>query len=313
MNEGWFAIALVLVGGSACSSSGGSDGTVSWGGLTGTIAFVADSKTIGVLRSDERHSVLLGTFDGAALWPGSVALSPDGRRISYAAYRHDYGGYQVFVMNVDGSGVRRISQPGSTAPVWSPDGSELFYLAGGGGAGPVTSFRFDGDVTTTLPFASYQGCAPSPSGERFVVAAIGESGVATSGRSIRIVSRDGTELFSFPSGTETAAMSPAWSPDGNRVAFVSRHGPNDGAEPYYFDIGLIDLARGNARSTVIHWPFDGYATDPHAVFSPDGERLLFDGWNPETGGAIELFSIALDGSGLTRVTNAGGSGPSWAR
>lgn len=313
----WLASAFVLFAGSACSSSDAPPpfhGDVNWEGLTGTIAFQTSVTNLGLLRTSGREAVERPTFDGAVLWNASVALSPDGRRIAYAAFRFDYkNGYEVFVMNTDGSAVRRVSQSAGHAfsPAWSSDGSELFYLDGSSGCGGVTSVRLDGDVVTALPFGSCHGVAPSPNGDRFALAAVKGSGAGIGIGGIRIVSRDGTELAGVPSDEGTFPMSPTWSSDGSRVAFVSRHGPNDGSPPYYFDIGLIDLTHQNARTTVIHWPFDQYALDPHTVFSPDGDQLMFDGWTADSG--PDLYRIRLDGSGLTKVTSGGASGASWVR
>jgi len=53
--------------------------------------------------------------------------SPDGRRIAFGSFSR--GGVQgaVYVMNADGSGVRRLTPAwlGGFAPDWSPDGRQL--------------------------------------------------------------------------------------------------------------------------------------------------------------------------------------------
>jgi len=62
------------------------------------------------------------------------AWSPDGRQIAFASNRAtDIGGGQyIYVMNADGSGVRRLTQdPDSRQPDWSHDGSRILYASGG--------------------------------------------------------------------------------------------------------------------------------------------------------------------------------------
>jgi Tol biopolymer transport system component len=53
--------------------------------------------------------------------------SPDGQRIAYE--RQDDRGYDVFVMNADGSNRQNVSLHEATdaAPVWSPDGTEIAF------------------------------------------------------------------------------------------------------------------------------------------------------------------------------------------
>jgi hypothetical protein len=76
---------------------------------------------------------------------------------------------------------------------------------------------------------------------------------------------------------------------------------------------VLIQADGTGRTVVIHWPFEGYMTDPYVVFSPDGAWLMFDGWPGAGGSPIELYTIALDGSGLAQVTTDGAMSPSWSR
>jgi Tol biopolymer transport system component len=58
--------------------------------------------------------------------------SPDGFRIAF--YSDRSGKYEIWTINRDGSGLRQITRTPklpATYPVWSPDGKQLAYLAGG--------------------------------------------------------------------------------------------------------------------------------------------------------------------------------------
>ena len=56
-------------------------------------------------------------------------LSPDGRWLAYASNKT--GSYRVYVRRFpEGDMLREISTDGSQEPVWSPDGTELYFRRG---------------------------------------------------------------------------------------------------------------------------------------------------------------------------------------
>ncbi len=68
-------------------------------------------------------SKALEVDDGAPSW------SPDGKLIAFTSNRDK--AQQIYVMNADGTGVRRVSQGGfnDMSPVWSPDGKWLAFAS----------------------------------------------------------------------------------------------------------------------------------------------------------------------------------------
>jgi hypothetical protein len=59
----------------------------------------------------------------------SPAVSPDGRWLAYTS--DETGQLEVYVQPLDRSGGKRlVSLGGGMEPVWSPDGSELYYRSG---------------------------------------------------------------------------------------------------------------------------------------------------------------------------------------
>jgi Tol biopolymer transport system component len=58
----------------------------------------------------------------------SVAWSPDGSRIALTASAGP-GDYQVYLVNSDGSGLRRITDHWATLPAWSPDSQWIAFNA----------------------------------------------------------------------------------------------------------------------------------------------------------------------------------------
>ena len=89
----------------------------------------------------------------------SIAFSPDCRRLAFTFYQAGKGGSELMLMNLDGSGRRRLSNTqfeySTLAPRWSPDGEKLLYStlspyrSGGPGYGSAGIGIFDMSDTET--------------------------------------------------------------------------------------------------------------------------------------------------------------------
>ena len=95
--------------------------------------------------------------------------------------------------------------------------------------------------------------------------------------------------------------SPAWSPDGKRIAFTSnRSGPQG--------IWVSDRDGDNAVQIA---SFDGVFVD-HPAWSPDGATIAFDA-SPD--GRTAVYTIAAEGGTSRRITQGAGDSrnPAWSR
>jgi Tol biopolymer transport system component len=72
------------------------------------------------------------------------AWSPDGQRIAFASDRD--GDWDVYIMNADGSGLRRMTANPSTdaQPVWLPDGQHIAFRSDRGGVWSIYIMGVDG-------------------------------------------------------------------------------------------------------------------------------------------------------------------------
>ena len=164
-----------------------------WSPTSDIIAF--DAVTSPAAKS-ETHDVMVMNADGSGIKnitdnPAddvSPAWSPDGRKIAFCSDRD--GGFDIFVAAADGSDPVNITKtPGvlETDPAWSPDGQRIAFCAAEGGAPPASA-----DARSALYVMNANG------GER-------------------------TCIYRSPAAD---AYTPAWSPDGEKIAFSEYRGDN---------------------------------------------------------------------------------------
>jgi dipeptidyl aminopeptidase/acylaminoacyl peptidase len=159
--------------------------------LDQTPAWTADGRLLFISnRRGEGNDLWVTGFDGAP--PVRIAdnvhhpvVSPDGARVAFASTRE--GAFDVYVMNLDGSGVLRLTSNDfyEAEPSWSPDGSRIAFIAQAG-APSYSVHVMDADGGNRHQVTSPGGRFPNNSGW------------------------DGV---------------PTWSPDGTRIIFQTRIQP----------------------------------------------------------------------------------------
>jgi hypothetical protein len=235
-------------------------------GLPGVLAFARPEADGGNVYVWER-SGRIRLFASAGHSP---AWSPDGKRLAYVREA------ELWVADADGSHRTRLSDH-ATAADWSPDGRRLVVERDW----TLIVLRADGTVERRLT----EGSEP-----------------AWSSRNRIAFTRDG-DLFAIdPSGrglrrlTTTPALesSPAWSPDGRRLAFVSADGTA-------IDLYAIDASRGTPTQLTAD-PF----TEDSPAWSPDGRSISFVA---NRTGADTAWTVAAGGgtatalAGVARLTD----------
>jgi Tol biopolymer transport system component len=107
------------------------------GGSVVFSSFEDDKSILGVLNLDDKKVRVLTNPKGAS--DSSPAFSRDGKRITFARANrlrpYSFGGsiwddYDIYVMNADGSGTRRLTQMkyyGVVSPHFTPDGESVIY------------------------------------------------------------------------------------------------------------------------------------------------------------------------------------------
>ena len=220
--------------------------------------------------------------------------SPDGEVITFT---HDQS---VYAVESDGSQLRRLlgSRPddlydAAQSPRFSPDGSRVAYVAFKHGSWvPWVKEDHRWDIVTA----------------------------ALDGSGRRRLTKSDNLLVRY--------VSPAWSPDGTRIAFVSDrtgHKDSETGKEARGPFGLYTMAADGSDIRRVA-PGNRITADSPPVWSPDGRMLAFmarepdspDGaWNhPVMGQSYPvknvLYTVGAEGLGLTRLGETFGGLPGWS-
>lgn len=197
----------------------------------------------------------------------AYALSPDGSMLAYMGPGDEGGNNQIFVANLDGSGVRQVSHDprGTRFAAWSPDGAAIAYE--GYGSRDVRNL-FVVDVETgastqvTFEDADVFGTQYSPDGSSIVYAG------GTPGSGIRLAPIGGGKhtLLVGGGGDRGDAGNGSLSPDGSLLTYAFSETP--GAPPERW---VANADGSDPRPLVQEGGF--LECHPPGTWSPDGSRI----------------------------------------
>jgi TolB protein len=221
------------------------------------------------LLSVKEGKLIQLTFDELVL-DETPAWSPDGKKIAFARAplkikvinetmgTYEPGEYDIYVIDADGSNLRRLTTEGGYYPTWSPDGKYIAFTRREGDRYAIWIMNSDGKNQTRLTY----GVEPdwSPDGKKIVFTSDSWP------RKIGVINLDGSGLIwltepptiAFRDGTSGPATDgfPRWSPDGKKIAFVSNRSGN-------FDIYIMN-ADGSEITRLTNNPAD----DSYPSWSP---------------------------------------------
>lgn len=236
------------------------------------------------------------------LAPSAEAAFPGKNgKLLFVRSAEDYSNYQLHVLNPDGTAtlIGGEHMNSESDPEWSTDGTKIVYdslhgftiadangttlsvVRGTGGYTDNPSWTPDGRIV--YDFLDYEceyggtQCYPTNWG-------------------LRVMNADGTNdvQITFDGGEE-----PAWSPTGDKVAFVGR---NDAA---------IHVANADgSNNTRLTSDSSSYSFWDSPAWSPDGKRIVFNS-RVFPG---HIWVINADGSGLQQLTSGdhGGGNADWS-
>lgn len=141
----------------------------------------------------------------------------------------------------------------------------------------------------------------SPSGRRIVF--VGPREPRVQKPEIYIMRADGTHIVRLTKNWNASDRSPAFTPDGKRIVFLSNRDATGGAGNA--EIWVMDTDGRNAVNLT-----KNPAIDDHPAVSPDGTKILFERWTgtPQR----QIFVMNTDGTDQHRVGALEGSWPTWS-
>jgi Tol biopolymer transport system component len=222
------------------------------------------------------------------------AVSPDGSKLAFVRKVGDYS-EDLFVVDLAAAGAKAPRpltnrQELLRSPAWTADGKEIVYAAGDSTNNTgIYRLRASGGVPVRLAGIGrdVQDLSLSRNGKRLAYSRdIGDYNIYR-----MAIPGPGT-----PAANETKfiastryEISPAYSPDGKRIAFSSNRNGS-------LQIWVADSDGSRAAPVT---SFDrGYSGSPR--WSPDGQTIVFDA---RPNGAADIYTVRADGGEPKRLTD----------
>jgi len=278
--------------------SGGSPGIAST-----QIAFVSSrtgTKEIWVMDYDGANQHPLTSLKTISLTP---RWSPDASRIAFTCFEAGptrVVSPQICMYSVDANKV--VSFPrfrgSNSSPAWSPDGSQIMFCSSMLLGNPelfVTDAN--GGRPKRITFSSGANTSPTwnPKTGQSVVFVSDRGGIPK----LYMMNADGTNTTELDLPDKGYLIDPAWSPNGQMVAFSWRRPDGN------FDIYIMDPATRDIRQIT-----RDSGKNERPSWAPDGRHIVFESTR---NGERQIWTMLADGSQAHLLTMSGhNESPNWS-
>ena len=224
------------------------------------------------------------------------ALSPDGKQLAFVWAKEDGSHQHIYIKQIGSESLHPLTDlpEDEYSPVWSPDGHQVgflassqsglaLYIASASGTQPLRKIYIPGETTRWEQGA----LAWSPDGKSFVLADHLGAEPSSSIYRIDLDTLRSQALTKPPSGWE-GDLSPVFSPDGARIAFLRA------SESSVADIYWIASSGGGEPHQVTH---DGKMINGIA-WSSDNQSIIF---SSNRAGEYALSKVSLGGGTPQRL------------
>ena len=277
---------------------------------------------------------------GGAMSGRIVLASHHKAQIAFTSTRD--GNPEIYVMDADGENQVRLTRhpEEDKMPSWSPDGKKIAFVSmRNSGRNQIYVMDSDGENIRRITEGAFD-LNPAWSSDGRTIAYDGRE-VGEENRKIHLIAPDGTNQRRLASDIQSWDMAASWSPDSQRIAFLSsrgiwgneiyvmdadgtnqqrltRDGWDDRGPAWSPDGGKIAFAvLGDANSFIVVMNADGTdrkklpgealegvpVLNAYPAWSPDGAKIAYySGIRGEDKGSIHLMTAG--GKHLKRLTNA---------
>ena len=259
-------------------------------------------------------------------------FSKDGKKLIFQSTRDGYPCDQIYEINVDGTGLRKLStgKGRTTCSYFFPDGKRYLYSStheGGADCPPKPDYS-RGYVWAIYPSYDIFSAKADGSDLKNVTRSPGydaEATIAPNGKRVVFTSmRDGDlDIYTMDlDGKNVKRLTnevgydggPFWSYDSEWIVFRAHHPKSDKDVADYKALLKENLIR---PTTLEIWVMKADGTGKRQVtsngkanfapyFFPDGKRVIFSSnMDDPKGRNFDLYVVNVDGTNLERVTNYG--------
>ncbi|WP_118827677.1 DPP IV N-terminal domain-containing protein [Salinibacter ruber] len=164
------------------------------------------------------------TYNGGDYSP---AWSPNGSRIAFTSDRDEDGDSEIYTIDPDGSDLKQVTDNdvSDASLAWSPDGSRIAFSSNRDGDDEIYTIDPDGSDLKQVTDQNARDAFPawSPDGSRIVFSSNRDG---DDDSEIYTIDPDGSDLRQITETGDNGSdgigdddVTPAWSPDGSRIAF----------------------------------------------------------------------------------------------
>jgi TolB protein len=267
---------------------------------------IAGSRIYFVSNRTGNKEIWAMDYDGANPTPvtqyKSISINPDisadGSLIAFTTFVR--GNPAIFLHSLETN--RRLTFYNQVAslnatPSFSPDGKQLAFASSVSGRPQIYIANIDGSNLRRISNSLLVDMEPKFNPRTGAQLAFIRGGAGPP--QIYLMDTDGANVQRLVSGGGDA-VNPAWSPDGQRLAFAWTRG----FEPGNYNIFIIEVA----THTLTQLTF-GAGKNEHPSWSPDGRHIVFS--SDRTGGQ-QIWTMLADGTNLKQLTHQGrNESPVW--
>jgi Tol biopolymer transport system component len=227
---------------------------------TGKIVYVVEGEIWRMNADGSGQTQLTNVAEMSNIEP---SISPDGTRIAFSTNRD--GNWEVYVMDVDGSNLRNITNHPSldNNPRWSWDGTKIVFRSERDGNAEIYIMNPDGSGlrrVTNEPSAEF---SPSLSPDSSRVVFLSTRSGATE---VWVANADGSGWIRL-TNNNALENTPSWAPNRDWIAFSSDLNG-------WPDIFIVNLSRGTV-GVINRDDVENRYRDLDPCWSPDGEYIAY--------------------------------------